>query len=49
MSQILDGNKEKTTDNVKFLTPTEFEEEWNKLFPAFSENELPVLIRVQAD
>jgi len=49
MNQILDGNQEKTTNNVKYLTPDEFEAEWVKLFPLLADQELPSLIRAQAD
>ena len=49
MTYILDDDKEKTTSNVKYLTPTEFEEEWERLFPSMRDKDLPSLIRAQAD
>jgi hypothetical protein len=49
MSQILVGNQDKTTNNVKYLTPEEFEAEWIQLFPLLADQELPSLIRLQAD
>jgi len=45
----MDNNPENTSNNVKLLTPDEFEAEWIKLFPLLADQELPSLIRAQAD